>query len=59
MRGLFEVEREDWDVMPGRPYCPYSPECVEGPFCELRDDGVLGSLSSWWCGDGCEGVPGL
>src|SRR5919112_2002567 len=25
----------------------YSPECVEGEFCELRGDGVLGVLRSW------------
>jgi hypothetical protein len=25
---------------------PYSPECVEWAFCELRNDGVLGSSPS-------------
>ena len=27
--------------------CPYSSECVEGEFYELRVDGVLGSSKSW------------
>jgi hypothetical protein len=36
MRGLFEVEKEGGDVMPRRPLCPYSPECVEGEFCEVH-----------------------
>src|SRR5215203_4254380 len=30
---------------------PYSPECVEGDFCELRDDGGLRS-SRWFYPDG-------
>jgi hypothetical protein len=24
-------------------FCPYSPECVEGDFCEPRHCGVIGS----------------
>src|SRR5215203_3920696 len=27
----------------------YSPECVEGEFCELRHDGVLRSSALPWC----------
>ena|SRR5215211_3203030 len=27
----------------GSSSCPYSPECVEGKFCELHHDGVLRS----------------
>jgi hypothetical protein len=30
-------------MMPPSLSCPYSPECVELEFCELRFDGVLRS----------------
>src|SRR5215211_959661 len=33
----------------GPPYCPYSPKCVEGEFCELRHHGVLGSSPCLAC----------
>src|SRR5215212_6148477 len=31
-------------IRSGPPSCPYSPKCLEGEFCELRELGVLGSL---------------
>jgi hypothetical protein len=33
-----------WGIAPALGPCPYSPERVEGEFCEVRHDGVLGSL---------------
>jgi hypothetical protein len=43
--------RRDTDAL-DFPNGPYSPECVEGIFCELRRDGVLRS-SSCGCSRNC------
>src|SRR5215212_4638245 len=34
----------------------YSPECVEGVFCEVRHDGVLRSSRTAWLRNGCRNV---
>jgi hypothetical protein len=37
------VGRDAVLVAPSLYFCPYSSECVEEEFCELRHNGVLGS----------------